>query len=123
MPAVAALLDTRAALVTLRRTLAGDSPSVVACRSVGALYRACSSHLLDAVVVGRRKLDDLDLESMRRQYPSIPMVVYGFFRPDDGTMLQRLVEQGGVAALMVEGVDDPMVGTIVRRHSLSRSRA
>ena len=60
MPAVAALLDSRAALVTLRRTLASP-PSVVACRSVAGLRRAYDAHLLDAIVVGRKRLDDLEL--------------------------------------------------------------
>jgi AraC-like DNA-binding protein len=122
MPAVAALLDSRAALVTLRRTLASAPPSVVACRSVAGLRRAYEAHLLDGIVVGRKRLDDLELDRLRRQFPQIPVVIYGPFRPDDGALLLRLKERDRVAAVAVEGVDDAVVGDLVQRHLLSRTR-
>ena len=122
MPAVAALLDSRAGLVTLRRTPASAPPSVVACRSVAGLRRAYEGHLLDAVVVGRKRLDDLDFDRLRRLFPQIPVVVYGPFRPDDGALLLRLKERDRVAAVAVEGVDDSVVGNLVGRHTLSRVR-
>jgi AraC-like DNA-binding protein len=122
MPAVAALLDSRVALVTLRRTLASAPTTVVACRSVAGLGRAYESRLLDAVVVGRKRLDDLDFDRLRRLFPQIPVVVYGPFRPDDGALLLRLKERDRVAAVAVEGVDDPVVGNVVGRHLLSRVR-
>jgi AraC-like DNA-binding protein len=123
MSAVAALLDSRAELLALRRTIAPGPPSVVACRSSAALGRAYAEHLLDAVVIGVKGLRHPDLPALRAQFPHVPVIVYGPFRPDDGDLLLRLSGSDGVAAIAVEGVDDPVVGDLVRRHSLSWARA
>jgi AraC-like DNA-binding protein len=123
MSVVAALLDSRAELLMLRRTIAPGPPNVVACRSYAALGRAYAEHLLDAVVIGVKGFRHPDLPSLRAQFPHVPVIVYGPFRPDDGDLLLRLSSSDGVAAIAVEGVDDPVVGDLVRRHSLSRARA
>jgi len=123
MPSVAALLDSRAALVALRRTLSEEGPQVLACRSAASLRRSYSTHLLDAVVVGRKRLEDIDLDALREAYPGIPLLVYGSFRPDDGALLYRLLERRRVAGVLVEGVDDALAGGLVRRHLLSQARA
>ena len=120
MPAVAALLDTRAGLATLRRTLPAGT-RVVACRSATAFERAYRHHLLDAVVLGIKAQRQVDLATLRQRYPGIPVVVYGGFRPADGELALGML-RAGVAALMVEGVDDAVVGSLVRRHSLGDVR-
>lgn len=123
MPAVAALLDSRAAHAALRRTLLAAPPTIHACRSPAGLARAYTDRLLDAVVVGVRALRHVDLPTLRRRYPTVPVVVYGAFRPDDGALALALLEQGTADALVLEGVDDPVAGDLVRRHLASRLRA
>ncbi len=121
MPAVAALLDARAPLATLRRALAPGPARVVACRSPGGLLRAYTTRLLDAVVIGVRATRAIDLAVLRERYPSIPVLAYGAVRPAECAALHALLE-GPVAAVAVEGVDDAVVGDLVRRHALSRER-
>jgi AraC-like DNA-binding protein len=123
MPTVAALLDSRAALLHLRRTLPAGPGTLVACRSQPGLRRLYRTRLLDAVVLGLRGLRHRDLPGLRNDFPAVPVVVYGAFRPDDGELLHQLVSQGGVADVVVEGVDDAVVGALVRRHALSGIRA
>ncbi len=122
MPAVAALLDSRSALVSLRRTLAPVPPAVIACHGAARLRRALEDRLLDAIVVGQKALRNPNLLQLRVQFPALPVVVYATFRPDDGELLARLEGPGGVTAVAVEGVDDAVVGELVRRSALSAER-
>jgi len=122
MSAVAALLDSRGALVSLRRTLAPVPPSVIACPGAARLRHALEGRLLDAIVVGQKALRNPELLQLRVQFPALPVVVYATFKPDDGEMLARLDGPGGVAAVAVEGVDDAIVGDLVRRALLSTAR-
>lgn len=124
MAAVAALLDTRAAALALRRTLpGGPGPAVVPCRTPGGLRRACRNRLLDAVVIGPRALRDLDLPAFHRDFPALPVLAFGAFRSDDGGRLLDWLGQGWLAGVGFERVDDPVVGVLVRRHAASRARA
>jgi AraC-like DNA-binding protein len=121
MPAVAALLDSRAALGALRRSLPRGSPPVVACRSASGLTRVLASRLLEVLVLGPRAARRLDLASLRTRYPGIHVVAYGVFRSEDAELLlgwHRLP----VAAVLIEGVDDPLAGDLVMRHSVSARR-
>lgn len=123
MSAIAALLDSRTGLAALRRSLPrGRSPGVVACRTETALERAYQVRLLDAVVLGLKAVRRVDLAALRARYPAIPIVVYGGFRPADGDLALSLLQDGGIAALAVEGVDDPVVGALVYRHGLGGLR-
>jgi len=121
VPAVAALLDSRAAVAALRRALAGEPLRVVACRSPAGLLRAYADRMLDAVVLGLRALQGLDLDALRERYRGVPLILYGAVRPDTAGPIAALLE-GPAAAAVVEGVDDPVVGDIVRRHGLGRAR-
>jgi len=121
MPAVAALLDSRSALVSLRRTLSAP-PTVVACHAAAGLRRVLESRLLDGIVIGTRALRSPDLLQLRVQFPALPVVVYALFRPDDGELLARLEGPGGVSAIVVEGVEDALAGDLVRRTTLSAER-
>jgi AraC-like DNA-binding protein len=121
MPAVAALLDSRAALGALRRSLPKGYAPVVACRSASGLERVLTGRLLEVLVLGPRAARRLDLHSLRARFPGIPVVAYGIFRSEDAELLlgwHRLP----VAAVLVEGVDDPVVGDLVMRHSVSARR-
>lgn len=122
MSAVAALLDSRSALVSLRRTLTPVPLSVIACHGAPRLRRVMETRLLDAIVLGQKALRSEQLLQLRGQFPALPIVVYGTFRPDDGGLLSRLDGPGGVSAVVVEGVDDALVGEMVRRAALSSAR-
>jgi AraC-like DNA-binding protein len=121
VPAIAALLDSRSALGALRRSMPAGARPVVACRSERGLERALSERLLEAVVLGVRVTREMDFNGLRERYPGIPVVVYGVFKSDDAEMLltgQRLT----VSAVAIEGVDDPVVGDLVVRQSVSVRR-
>jgi AraC-like DNA-binding protein len=121
VPAVAALLENRSAMLALRRTLPRGGPRVVACRSVAGLRRVLETRLVDAVVLTPHAVLPGELEELRRALPGIPVIAYGPFRPDDGELLLGC-EQRGIAALAVEGVDDPIVGDLVMRCSVTSAR-
>jgi len=118
---VAALLDSRAALGALRRSLPRGSAPVLACRTGAGLERALKERLLEAMVCGARAARRLDLGALRARFPGIPLVAYGVFRSDDAETIlawHRLP----VAAMLVEGVDDAVAGDLVMRHSVSSRR-
>lgn len=120
MPAVAALLENRAALNALRRSLPKGGPRVVNCRSTAALYRLMEKQLVDAVVVAPQPALLPDLANLRAHHPLLPVVAYGPFRPDDSELL--LACRPRVASIAVEGVDDPVIGELVARSSLTAER-
>jgi AraC-like DNA-binding protein len=122
VPAVAAWLDSRPALLSLRRALAPAAGPVLSCRSSKGLLQLYDHCMLDAVVVGFRGLEAVDLPALRTRYPEIPTVVYAALRPDHGAMIADLLETGRITGVMVEGVDDPVAGDLVRRHAVSRAR-
>lgn len=121
MPAVAALLDSRAALGALRRSMPKGSVPVVACGSGSGLTRVLAGRLLEVLVLGPGVARSMDLSFLRTRYPAIPVVAYGIVRSEDAELLlgwHRLP----VASVLVEGVDDPVAGDLVLRHSVSARR-
>ena len=121
MAAIATLLESRGALVALRRTLPKGGPGVLACRTPAALRRVLERRLVDAVVLCPSLAALPDLEELRRALPGMPVVAYGPFRPDDGDLLLAC-RRHAVAAIAVEGVDDPIVGDMVVRASITAER-
>ena len=121
MPAIAALLVSRAALVALRRTMPAGGPSVVSCRTLAGLHRLLHTRLVDAVVLAPQQSMLTDLSDLRSHLPAVPIVAYAPFRPDDGELLLAC-RRHAIAAVAVEGVDDPIVGDLVLRSSISAER-
>jgi AraC-like DNA-binding protein len=121
MPAIAALLESRAALLALRRSLPKGGPSVVACRSPAALQRLMETRLVDAVVLAPQPALLHELSGLRTRLPSVPLVAYAPFRPDDGELLLAC-RRHAVTTVVVEGVDDPIVGDLVLRASITAER-
>jgi AraC-like DNA-binding protein len=119
---VAALLDSRAALTALRRSMPAAGPGVVACRSLAGLHRLLESRLTDAVVLAPTAAALPEILALRTSLPGIPVIAYAAFRPDDGELMLACREHG-IAALAVAGVDDPVVGDMVVRCSLTAARA
>lgn len=121
MPTIVALLESRAALLALRRTLPKEGPGVVACRSPAALRRVLERRLVDAIVLCPSTALLPELEGIRREWPGIPVVAYAPFRPDDGELLLAC-RRHAVASVAVEGVDDPIIGDVVMRSSITAER-
>jgi AraC-like DNA-binding protein len=120
MPAIAALLESRAAVAALRRTIPKGGPSVVTCRSAAALHRLLETRLVDAVVLAPQLGLLPELAQLRTRLPYVPLVAFAPFRPDDGELLLACRE--AVSAVAVEGVDDPIVGDLVIRASITAQR-
>lgn len=127
MSTVATLLDSRPAVVTLRRACSrqggrgGGGGTVVACRSVAGLYRVLAERMVDAIVLGLKAIEHADLSPLTDRFPAIPVVVYASFRSKHAERLLAL-RQSGVAGVVVEGVDDAVAGAMVDRHSLTGQR-
>jgi AraC-like DNA-binding protein len=85
------------------------------------LKRALERRLLEAVVVGARAEGRVDLAALRARYPNIPVIAYGAFRSDQAELLQRW-QRLELAAVVVEGVDDAVVGDLVMRQAVSTRR-
>jgi len=117
MSVVAALLGSRPGLAALRRSLPRGGPSAVGCRSWPALERTLQGRLVEAVVVSPRTLPPAARDRLREGWPAVPVIALAAFRPDDAPVL--LAWEGEV---LVEGVDDPVVGEVVMRHSLTARR-
>jgi AraC-like DNA-binding protein len=77
--------------------------------------------IVEAVVLSPRAGLPGEWAALRADFPALPIVAYASFRPDDGELIADCHRQG-VAALAVEGVDDPVVGELVRRVSLAAVR-
>jgi len=76
---------------------------------------------VDAIVVAPTPASLPELAELRTRLPGIPVVAYGPFRPDDGELLLAC-KRHAVASVAVEGVDDPVVGEIVARASVTAER-
>jgi len=121
MPAVAALLPGAQAAQTLRRTLPAKGPwRLVSCRGLEQLQRTLQGQLVDAVVFSPGA-HPADVGELRARFPHIPWIVFAPLRPDDGPALLEY-RAGGVAAVVVAGVDDPVAGDLVVRHSAASER-
>ncbi len=118
---VATLLESRAAALALRRSLPKGGPGIVSCRTIARLQRTLESRLVDAIVLAPHAGLMEAVAELRRSFPAIPLVAYAPFRADDGELLVDC-ERQAVSAFAIEGVDDPVVGDLVLRHSVTTVR-
>lgn len=121
MTAVAALLDDRAAVLSLRRSLPRGGARVVSCRSTPALDRMLGRRLTDAVVLSPGRVDAAEVAALRERFPEIPMVLFGPLRPDSAAVLMGCLRAGADAAAVAD-VDEAVVGEMVQRVSLTARR-
>jgi len=108
MPAVAALLDRRPALLALRRALPRATTPVRTARTPAHLAALLHEEPVDAVILGAEAARSPVLDALRADYASLPIVVYATLRSDEAPLLQRLVRHR-VAAVLVEGLDEPVM--------------
>jgi AraC-like DNA-binding protein len=122
MPAVAALLERRPALLALRRAFPRSSTRVLTARSPKHLEKLLTLHLIDAVVIGADAARSSVLDALRRDYPAVPLLLMLSMRSDDADVLLR-AHRARVAAIVVEGLDEPVIPRLVGRHGVSARRA
>ncbi len=122
MLAVAALLERRPALLAIRRALPRSTGlRLVTARSPGHLALLLSRQLIDVIVLGAEPARGHALDGLRHQFPHLPLVLYAPFRSDDADLLLR-ARRERVAAIAVEGVDDPVLARIVARSGQTARR-
>lgn len=122
MGVVASLLDSRAATATLRRGLPRDRATPLTCRGSRHLGRTIEERLVDSIVVGPKAMRELELAQLQARFPRIPLVIFGPIRATDSPQVLEWLEARGVTAVLVEGVDDPVVGEAVVRSGLAARR-
>jgi len=120
MPAIAVLVPSPAA-VALRQSLPRPGSALVRVRTPEALWRLGQRRLLDAVVLSPLGGGLALLRELHARWPVLPLVAFAPFRPDDGEAIVACRE-AGVAALLVEGIDDAVAGDLVARVTLTARR-
>lgn len=118
---VAALLERRPALLALRRALPRSAARVLTARSPRHLDQLLRTHLVDAVVLGAEAARGPVLESLRHDFAAIPVLLYVPFRSDDADLVARAARLR-VAALAVEGVDEPVLPRLLGQAGLQARR-
>jgi AraC-like DNA-binding protein len=112
---VVALLERRPALLAARRALPrGSGVRLTTARSLEHLLRVCSGRLLDAVLLGPEPAHGEALAILRREFPSLPALLFLPLRSDDAELLLH-ARRLRVASVMVEGVDEPVLARMVAR--------
>jgi AraC-like DNA-binding protein len=119
VPAVAALLEDRASLLALRRSLPKGGPRLVTCRSSTALEHQLERRLVEAIVVSPSLLMDR-WSALRARFPAIPVVLCAAFRPQDASELRDWLARG--VAIAVGPVDDAVLAELIARVSLTAER-
>lgn len=121
MAAIAAYLDNRSAFVQLRRAVPRGQLSVLTCRTTRAVQRLLVTRVVDAIALGPLAAHRCDLAQLRLAFPVLPLFVFGPFRPDDADQLLEY-HRLGVQCVIVEGVDDAVLGEVLSRRSLTAAR-
>lgn len=118
---VAALLERRPALLALRRAMPRSAVRVLTARSPRHLDQLLRTHLVDAVVLGADAARGPVLDSLRHEFAAIPVLVYAPFRSDDADLIARAARLR-VAALAIEGVDEPVLPRLIGQAGLQARR-
>lgn len=121
MAGVATLLERRPAVVALRRALPRGAWSLFVGRSPAHLATLLHRHCLEAIIIGHEVARSSVLDALRRDYPGMPLILYLPVRSDDADLLRR-AHRERVAAVAVEGLDEPMLPRLLVRHSLTARR-
>ena len=121
MPAVAALLERRPALLALRRAFPRSPVRILTARSPAHLERLLDRHLVDALVLGSEAIRGQVLDALRRDYPALPILAYLQVRSDDAELLLR-ARRERVAGVAMEGIDEAVLPRLVGEHSLTARR-
>src|SRR5512134_2426723 len=118
--AAIAVLAPAAAGAALKRSLPRPS-RLVRCRNADALQQLLVTRLVDAVVVSPIGAGLALLRELRTSLPSVPVVAWAPFRPEDAPTLAAC-SAAGTAAVLVEGVDDAVAADLLGRVTLAEAR-
>ncbi len=105
----------------MRRGLKRRGIRLVGCRSPEQLERVFRGELVDAVVVGASRGQVEPTLALAAKFPRVPFFLAGAFRPDDAPLLLAYW-QGGVRAILVDGVDDYAAAELVLAKGASGAR-
>ena len=92
-----------------------------ACRSVARAEAVLQRRLVDAVVIDVRNGAADEALALVERYPRIPVFALSAFRPDDAALI-RTCRQGGMAGVLLEGVDDGAAGELIASQAASARR-
>jgi AraC-like DNA-binding protein len=120
---VAVFHPRRDACSALKRGYPRAAGGVRLCRSAAAVERLLHHRLVDAVVLDGKAAPQAAV-ALPRRFPRIPVFLLSAFRPDDGRLLAAC-RAAGVAGVLVEGVDNAVVGEWIsaRTAQVARRRA
>ncbi|MEP6591997.1 MAG: helix-turn-helix domain-containing protein [Gemmatimonadota bacterium] len=120
-PVVAALLERRPAVLAVRRAFPASAARLLTARSPAHLANMLSRHVLEAVILGAESVRAPVLQSLRREFPGVPLVLFAPLRSDDADLL-LLAHRDRVAAVALEGLDEPILPRLIRRVGLTARR-
>ncbi len=121
MPVVAMAHDNPTLRAAMRRGLKRRGLRLVGCRSTEQLERVFQGELVDAAVVGAGRGQVEPTLALAIRFPAVPFFLAGAFRPDDAPLLLAY-RQGGVRAILVDGVDDYAAAEMVWARGASSRR-
>jgi AraC-like DNA-binding protein len=117
---VAALLESRSTILSLRRAMPRGGLAVASCRGAQGLARLLETRLVEAIITAPRLAGTPAVAQLFAQFPGVPRLMFSPFRPDDGDALEACYRSG--VAVAVEGVDDAVLGDMIGRMCLSAER-
>ncbi len=116
-----ALLDRRPALLSLRRALPRSRVPVRTARSAAHLAELLHLHPTEAIILGAEAARSPVLDALRADYASLPVILFAPLRSDEAALLLR-VARHRVAAVAVEGLDDPVLARVLDRVGFTARR-
>ncbi len=94
---------------------------MVSCRSIDRALTVILRELVDAVLIDVRAFGVDGAIALVDAFPGIPVFALSPFRPDDGCLIARCLD-GGMRGILVQGVDEGIVGEVLVANSASRAR-
>ena len=92
---------------------------MVSCRTIDRVLTVIHRELVDAVVVDVRRFGPEGALEIVGDFPGIPVFAFSPFRPDDGRLIAEC-RSGGIRGILVQGLDDAVVGEVLVANSASR---
>jgi len=104
---------------TIRRALPRRGIRMVSCRSIDRARTVILRELVGAVLVDVRNFGVAGALKLVEDFPGIPVFALSPFRPDDGRLIAQCYA-GGMRGILMQGVDDAVIGEVVIASSASR---
>ena len=118
---VAALLERRPAILALRRAIPAASARLLTARSPSHLATLLAHHVVEAIILGPEAVRGAVLQSLRRDFPGVPLLLYAPLRSDSAELVLQ-AHRERVAALALEGLDEPVLPRLIWQYGLTARR-